>query len=323
MINLQDGTISGQDDEVVCGVSPDQQYFGISEEGMITIKQADGTLLHTLETPNHFVCVFSPNNSYVATMGGVNISVYLWNMQNGELIQKHPGKEAIFSADEQKLVISQVNINGLNVWDITSNSLEFEIYEPPTLHDSLNPNCNSCPVFRASDTHGPSFSPDGTHLAYTKNFGTPATGTFTEIKIYNTLDYSLIFPVLGKWGKPYQFSPDNKWFAFYPASGETPIRILDLSTDTITHTLEGHTVGITSLFWLNNSNLVIALEEANPLNFPDYPPGGKVIIWDMQTEEIVFETETGSPVLELYVDTQGQFFVTRHEDNTLVTWRIP
>ena len=107
------------------------------------------------------------------------------------------------------------------------------------------------------------------------------------------------------------FSFDEKWLAS-GGSNTHEIRVQDLSTDNVIHTLVGHTGRITDLAFGSNGQLISSSEDRT------------VRLWDVETRSEIrqFNDGVGQQTKSVDVSPDGEFLIFGSSDRTLKLWEV-
>jgi WD40 repeat protein len=212
------------------------QLAAISPSGNLDTKATLGTMPPAFFDITPWIS-FSKDSRWLAAVTE-NSQINIWDVEKGKLAHLFPsGADPVdvvaFSSKEDQVAIVRSKAYGSSVATI-------DFYEVPTGMPIRKIEVNAS-VFNLA------FSPDGRYMAA----GVVTSRPPHFVRIYDpqtgkpiTELYQHLTPICGL-----AFSPDNRWLA---TSGDTTIKLWDLSDGSLRTTLEGHSSSITSLEWIND-----------------------------------------------------------------------
>ena len=269
-----------------------------------------GDLLRTLmgHQPYFSVSVsFSPDGQTLATANGgwgveLDGTIHLWDVRTGDLLHTLTGHRwyqrigVSFSSDGQTLASAS---GDLRLWNVRTGDLLRTL----TGH--------------TEDVYSVSFSPDGKTLA---------TASRQEIRLWNVSAGDLLRTLTGHTGGvsvySVSFSPDGKtlatagkdsWRNDVFATPDGRIRLWDVRTGDLLHTLTGHTREVSSVAFSSDGQTLASGGELD----------ATIRLWDVRTGDLL-RTLTGHTreVYSISFSPDGQTLVSGSRDGTTRLWDV-
>jgi WD40 repeat protein len=230
----------------------------------------------------------SPDGRYGLSASG-DTTIRLWNLATGEEIQRYVGHEGMvysvaFSPDNRKILSGGDDLV-LREWWVENGALVHRLEG----HESI--------VWKAI------FSPDGRSIA--------SVSVDETIKLWDAQTGELINELGGDIGEviAVNFNRDGTQLLSTSNQPDNRVRLWEVATSTEIRQYQGHTGGVNDAVFLPDEKTFLSGDG-----------DGDIILWDVETAEILSIFQTGETVLKIALNRDGTLMASSHIDNSILLW---